>query len=524
MPLAVAASINEADNLIAKKKKEWKREYDEDTTILRRSIWLLVLFLLVTLVVVVYSKDAAVLATSPTTPTFPHETEQETNKNNNEENDEDVIPTSTLNSEECNVVTSPYEQANCGSNYELKPYNERMHIVVVNHHDGAKESSGCPIRVGKGGACPLAPKCRFTPHNSLLPIEKKTTYDAVLIMPKQAEYVNQISPRKLHKTDVSKKEWEVEGKRNPYRILFWPHPDLEKTTSKSLQTGEFDFVMGVHFALANVINPQYALSPHTLFRNLEKSHIAAVTTSGEKEHDNDIIKKKKFAIAILTHCGSQSRRNTYLESLYKYLGVNRLHVYGTSDCGDAKLRVLSWPLNERGEKMSAEQLISEYRFYFTFEGAIQNGYVTSKLFNALMFDSVPVYVGSPLPFPITTSKSYVDVNSNNFRSPRALTEYLLSLENNPKEYEEYFQWKRLAWVNRSDSSMFTEAYLSYVAATVPGPRELQIHGNNLQLALCCRLCNLDNLKKATSEHYAKQTYIAPKYTDEQVLHTFFQNV
>ena len=142
-----------------------------------------------------------------------------------------------------------------------------------------------------------------------------------------------------------------------------------------------------------------------------------------------------------------------------------------------------------------------------------------------MFDVLPVYIGSVLPFPITITKSYIDVNRE-FHSPRALSEYLLHLETNTEEYEAYFQWKRNALLKNhgNDSEIFTNEYLNYVARNVPGTNELKIHGNNIKLASCCRLCSLDRLKQNTIQHFEKQTYIAPKFTDEQVLHWFFQNV
>jgi len=138
-----------------------------------------------------------------------------------------------------------------------------------------------------------------------------------------------------------------------------------------------------------------------------------------------------------------------------------------------------------------------YKFYFAFENTIADGYTTEKLYSSLTWGPIPVYLGNPMIMNITKTPSFINVHD--FRSPKALSDYLIFLSKNPEEYNKYHEWRR-------SPDQFTDEYLKLVAEQLPGPEELEVHEKFLghkhlaqRRALCCRLCNLDFVAKRIKE-------------------------
>ena len=75
-----------------------------------------------------------------------------------------------------------------------------------------------------------------------------------------------------------------------------------------------------------------------------------------------------------------------------------------------------------------EKLSKEYKFYVAFENAICPDYVTEKFFRTMKLPLIPIVMGGDNYRQLAPPGSFIDVN--NFRSVRALTEYLLYLDQN----------------------------------------------------------------------------------------------
>lgn len=89
-----------------------------------------------------------------------------------------------------------------------------------------------------------------------------------------------------------------------------------------------------------------------------------------------------------------------------------------------------------------QKAISNYMFYLAFENSIEPGYVTEKVFDALIAGVVPVYLGASqdcrklLPHP--NAAIFLDTFDNNI--PKLVT-YLNYLAKNSTAYEEHRQWR-----------------------------------------------------------------------------------
>lgn len=136
--------------------------------------------------------------------------------------------------------------------------------------------------------------------------------------------------------------------------------------------------------------------------------------------------------------------------------------------------------------------------------SLQPGYVTEKLFSALMLpETVPIYYGSPESIlNITALPSFI--RASDFATPQDLAQYLLMLDENEGERRVYLKWK-------SVKQPFTQFYLDLVASKVPGPAEVLAHAGSFRSAACCRLCN-PNFVSRSRELRRKDVLVMPALT------------
>ncbi|CAM4666509.1 unnamed protein product [Leuciscus chuanchicus] len=87
--------------------------------------------------------------------------------------------------------------------------------------------------------------------------------------------------------------------------------------------------------------------------------------------------------------------------------------------------------------------ISRCYFYLAFENTESPHYITEKLWrNAFQAGTVPVVLGPPRKDyeAVAPSKSFIHVDD--FKSVKALAEYLRGLTKDPKKYSAYFTWRQ----------------------------------------------------------------------------------
>jgi glycosyltransferase involved in cell wall biosynthesis len=95
------------------------------------------------------------------------------------------------------------------------------------------------------------------------------------------------------------------------------------------------------------------------------------------------------------------------------------------------------------QKLSLKQkAISNYMFHLSFENSFETGYVTEKVFDALIAGTVPVYLGATNDCRklLPDSKAVIFVEDFNNDIPK-LAVYLRSLSENRTSYEEHRAWR-----------------------------------------------------------------------------------
>ncbi|XP_040569246.1 4-galactosyl-N-acetylglucosaminide 3-alpha-L-fucosyltransferase FUT6 [Lepeophtheirus salmonis] len=154
----------------------------------------------------------------------------------------------------------------------------------------------------------------------------------------------------------------------------------------------------------------------------------------KKQPIPDLIKimkiKHKLAFWIATHVGSAGKRDDYVRKLQKYMTVDKYGLSGPNFCPDSPN-----PMRIDCKKHHAPY----YKFYFAFENSLCRDYVTEKFFHALRLPVVPVVYGKSNYTAVAPPHSFIDVRD--FKSPKAVAEYLMYLDKNDTAYLEYFKWK-----------------------------------------------------------------------------------
>jgi hypothetical protein len=374
--------------------------------------------------------------------------------------------------------------ADCGAGYDFKnaatkPQNKHLKIALYGpdmYH--LVHLSGCP----NGGhlQCPWHAGCQFTIANK--PGQIKDA-DVVVVSTQEHEKIEDAIIKKDFMDDKDPGQYRVLY----YREAYWPSVPV------GIQKTDFDFEMGIHYR-AGVLNPIYLRRPRTLLST-------SVFPFVPFEH------RPNFAMSIISDCHASSQRQIYIDHLSDYLGQHRVHQYGA--CGNRKLPPP--PVTH------AAKIISTYKFYLSFENTIQEGYVTEKLMTVLnMGGIVPIYYGAPNVPNITIVPSFINVMD--FPSPKALAEYLLFLEKNPKEYAKYNVW-------RSSPKYFHPEYLRLVQRQMPGQEELLKYRQRgfdkfPRRAACCRLCDLSYIRQSAMKR-TDADLPHPKWHPEQINHHVF---
>lgn len=112
-----------------------------------------------------------------------------------------------------------------------------------------------------------------------------------------------------------------------------------------------------------------------------------------------------------------------------------IKIYG--NCGQS--------CNIKGEnrylsKQCREKLSNEYMFFLAFENSFCEDYVTEKLFDSVLFNSIPVVYGLADYAKWLPKSAYI--NALDFHSPGQLVNYLHHLSRNKTAYNSFFKWKK----------------------------------------------------------------------------------
>jgi hypothetical protein len=161
----------------------------------------------------------------------------------------------------------------------------------------------------------------------------------------------------------------------------------------------------------------------------------------QKKYDElrgvDFASKKRTGVPVawfVSRCPTQSRREDYVKEMQKYIAVD---VYG--QCGNLTCHL-------KGAHFKDDECVrrllggkDSYKFYLAFENSLCEDYVTEKIWKVVGTRVIPVVMGAVDYKRMFPPKTFIDVRD--FKSPKDLALFLLSLHQNDAEYNEYMRRK-----------------------------------------------------------------------------------
>ncbi|XP_052244234.1 alpha-(1,3)-fucosyltransferase fut-6-like [Dreissena polymorpha] len=145
----------------------------------------------------------------------------------------------------------------------------------------------------------------------------------------------------------------------------------------------------------------------------------------EKNYSDIFHRKSKLATWIVSHCQTDSKREIYVGQMNTYKN-GTVDIFG--GCGKYKP---TW-----GER---DNLIKDYKFYISFENSFCSDYFTEKFFSAFSTDIIPVVRGGADYTKYVPNGTYID--TQDFRSPKELVDYLMQMASDEKMYTEILRRK-----------------------------------------------------------------------------------
>lgn len=115
--------------------------------------------------------------------------------------------------------------------------------------------------------------------------------------------------------------------------------------------------------------------------------------------------RSKLAVAFISNCQAQSGRLKYINEVQKFAPVDVFGRCGTLKCGSSRYAEHQYTPDTDPCMIYAGK---NYLFFFAFENAFCEDYVTEKVYNLLYYPVVPVVFGAVNYSQVLPQHSYID--------------------------------------------------------------------------------------------------------------------
>lgn len=141
--------------------------------------------------------------------------------------------------------------------------------------------------------------------------------------------------------------------------------------------------------------------------------------------------REKLVASFISGC-KHKWRNQYLTELMKYIHVDQWGSCLKNTPGDF------WKTRHANFEQQKLDFLKKtpYKFLIAFENAVEEDYVTEKIYHAYLTRSIPIYYGDKAVFDLVPANSSL-VYANNY-SPKELAELIQRIANNYALYSQYF--------------------------------------------------------------------------------------
>ena len=164
------------------------------------------------------------------------------------------------------------------------------------------------------------------------------------------------------------------------------------------------------------------------------------------KQDNQYRDKKGFCVLIAN--GLTPERTTFLRKLSRYKKIDRyFHSWQDSLKDLSKLQAgniasrfgIGWNSPTHPEMQSVRssydtwKIYKDYKFVLSFENSVADDYITEKIYQAMLGNSIPLYYGSSNIGEYFNTDSFI--NYNDFQSFDAMVEKVIELDRDEDKYQ-----------------------------------------------------------------------------------------
>lgn len=156
----------------------------------------------------------------------------------------------------------------------------------------------------------------------------------------------------------------------------------------------------------------------------------------------ELIKGGTFVASTCHRSGDGLKRMNYVKELMQYFRIDSLgKCMHTTHIPEG---IVLHTGSTAGESLTLkQQALSHYLFHLAFENTVERGYVTEKVFDALIAGTVPVYFGSTEDCRALLPSPNVAIFLSDFNHDmKKLGDYLTYLSTNETAYEEHRSWRK----------------------------------------------------------------------------------
>jgi hypothetical protein len=206
-----------------------------------------------------------------------------------------------------------------------------------------------------------------------------------------------------------------------------------------------DWAFGPYYESDLSYHPRYMRIPPFIISGYERINLK------KRKQDIEKIKKEKTKFCNFIYNNDIPPRNKFFKKLSKYEKID-----SPGKCMNNMPPIGNYKnINEsRSSKHFEEEkikFISKYKFTIGFENKSSPGYITEKLIDPMLVNSIPIYFGPRNINKEFNTKSFI--NFNDFKNMNDFISYIINVDNNDAIYEKMLKepWlkdnKESIWMN-----------------------------------------------------------------------------
>eukprot|EP01040_Poterioochromonas_malhamensis_P001006 gene1006-1067_t len=234
--------------------------------------------------------------------------------------------------------------------------------------------------------------------------------------------------------------YNIHSLSEKYRVLH-PLPCFISTNISLYSTQESTFRYREEFRVAQHNFDAYSSThPQSNIQRVYESAILWEEGLLPLQNFSSLIKGGAY---VASDCHKKDGANSHRDLIASQLREFGVRIDGLGKCLHTKNipEGVSLPKTKDRNLQIKRQAINRYAFTLAFENSIEDGYVTEKVFDALMAGTVPIYLGDSAHLKTLLPNSKAVIFVDDFSSLQELSVYIKSLLHNETAYEIHREWR-----------------------------------------------------------------------------------